>query len=77
MTISTALNMRSPDFPGVVTCTSTDSLASLLSLIKTRRVHRLVVLEGDVSRLVACLHWSLIGYFASTKSEREERKDVY
>lgn len=47
MTISTALNMRSPDFPGVVTCTSTDSLASLLSLIKTRRVHRLVVVEGE------------------------------
>jgi len=47
MTICTALNMRSPDFPGVVTCTSTDSLASLLSLIKTRRVHRLVVVEGE------------------------------
>jgi len=47
MTISTALNMRSPDFPGVVTCSSTDSLASLLSLIKTRRVHRLVVVEGE------------------------------
>jgi 5'-AMP-activated protein kinase, regulatory gamma subunit len=48
MTMGTALNMRSTDFPGVVTCTSTDSLASLLSLIKTRRVHRLVVVEGEV-----------------------------
>jgi len=47
MMMSTALNMRSPDFPGVVTCTSTDSLASLLSLLKTRRVHRVVVIEGE------------------------------
>ncbi|KAG9016618.1 AMP-activated serine/threonine-protein kinase regulatory subunit [Tulasnella sp. 427] len=47
LTISSALSQRSPDFPGVITCTGNDSLASLLLLIKQRRVHRLVVVEGD------------------------------
>lgn len=47
LTISSALSQRSPDFPGVITCTGTDSLASLMLLIKQRRVHRLVVVEGD------------------------------
>ncbi|KAF9056223.1 hypothetical protein BJ165DRAFT_1431847 [Panaeolus papilionaceus] len=49
--ISEALNQRSPDFPGVVICTSSDSLGTLLQLIKMRRVHRLVVVEGEVSLL--------------------------
>ena len=44
-----ALNQRSPDFPGVVICTASDSLGTLMQLIKKRRVHRLVVVEGDVS----------------------------
>lgn len=47
LTISEALNQRSPDFPGVVICTAGDSLGTLLQLIKKRRVHRLVVVEGD------------------------------
>ncbi|KAG8897553.1 AMP-activated serine/threonine-protein kinase regulatory subunit [Tulasnella sp. 403] len=47
LTISAALSQRSPDFPGVITCTPQDSLASLMLLIKQRRVHRLVVVEGD------------------------------
>jgi 5'-AMP-activated protein kinase regulatory gamma subunit len=49
LTVSEALNQRSPDFPGVVTCTASDSLGTLLQLIKRRRVHRLVVVEGEVS----------------------------
>lgn len=49
LTISEALNQRSPDFPGVVICTASDSLGTLLQLIKKRRVHRLVVVEGEVS----------------------------
>jgi hypothetical protein len=48
LTISEALNQRSPDFPGVVVCTASDSLGTLLQLIKKRRVHRLVVVEGEV-----------------------------
>lgn len=48
LTISEALNQRSPDFPGVVVCGASDSLATLMQLMKKRRVHRLVVVEGDV-----------------------------
>lgn len=51
LTISEALTQRSPDFPGVVICTAGDSLSTLLQLIKKRRVHRLVVVEGEVSHL--------------------------
>lgn len=47
LTIAQALKRRSPDFPGVVTCHPGDSLGSLFSLIKMRRIHRLVVVEGD------------------------------
>ncbi|KAJ7181723.1 hypothetical protein C8R43DRAFT_970097 [Mycena crocata] len=47
LTISEALKTRSPDFLGVVICTASDSLRTLLELIKKRRVHRLVVVEGE------------------------------
>jgi len=47
LTISEALKERSPDFPGVVICSASDSLGTLLQLIKKRRVHRLVVVEGE------------------------------
>lgn len=53
LTISEALNQRSPDFPGVVICTANDSLSKLLELIRKRRVHRLVVVEGEVSSSLA------------------------
>ncbi|OCH96466.1 CBS-domain-containing protein [Obba rivulosa] len=55
LTISEALNQRSPDFPGVVICTASDSLATLMQLIKKRRVHRLVVVEGDKGRLLGII----------------------
>ena len=48
LTVSEALHQRSPDFPGVVICTASDSLGTLMQLIKKRRVHRLVVVEGEV-----------------------------
>lgn len=48
LTIAEALNQRSPDFPGVVICTASDSISTFLQLIKKRRVHRLVVVEGEV-----------------------------
>lgn len=47
LTIFEALKERSPDFPGVVICTASDSLGTLMQLIKKRRVHRLVVVEGE------------------------------
>ncbi|KAF9481375.1 CBS-domain-containing protein [Pholiota conissans] len=49
LTIAEALGQRSPDFPGVVICTASDSLGTLFQLIKRRRVHRLVVVEGEAS----------------------------
>lgn len=48
--IRDALTQRSPDFPGVVVCTASDSLGTLFQLVKKRRVHRLVVVEGEVCR---------------------------
>ncbi|KAF9015192.1 hypothetical protein BDQ17DRAFT_1230334 [Cyathus striatus] len=53
--ISEALTQRSPDFPGVVICTASDSLGTLLQLIKRRRVHRLVVVEGEKGRLLGII----------------------
>lgn len=50
LTIASALKQRPHDFPGVITCTPQDTLASLLMLIKQRRVHRLVVVEGEGGR---------------------------
>ncbi|KAL1737375.1 hypothetical protein EV714DRAFT_241399 [Schizophyllum commune] len=47
LTVREALNQRAKDFPGVVICTASDSLDKLLQLIKRRRVHRLVVVEGE------------------------------
>ncbi|CAK5280247.1 unnamed protein product [Mycena citricolor] len=47
LTIAEALKTRSPDFLGVVICTASDSLRTLMQLIKKRRVHRLVVVEGE------------------------------
>ncbi|EMD41818.1 hypothetical protein CERSUDRAFT_41846 [Gelatoporia subvermispora B] len=55
LTISEALNQRSPDFPGVVICTASDSLSTLMQLIKKRRVHRLVVVEGEKGRLLGII----------------------
>ncbi|KAF8216166.1 hypothetical protein K438DRAFT_1560657 [Mycena galopus ATCC 62051] len=55
LTVSEALKTRSPDFLGVVICTATDSLRTLLELIKKRRVHRLVVVEGEKGRLLGII----------------------
>jgi 5'-AMP-activated protein kinase regulatory gamma subunit len=49
LTIAEAINQRDPDFDGVVICSPSDSLATLLQLIKQRRTHRLIVTEGDAS----------------------------
>ncbi len=47
LNIAQALKQRSVDFPGVVTCSPKDSLSAVFSLIKIRRVHRLVVVAGQ------------------------------
>ncbi|KAK4694573.1 5'-AMP-activated protein kinase, regulatory gamma subunit, partial [Phenoliferia sp. Uapishka_3] len=46
-TISIALQQRSPDFNGVITCTPSDTLASILEYIRERRCHRFVIIEPE------------------------------
>ena len=67
--ISEALSQRSPDFAGVVICNASDSLGTLLQLIKKRRVHRLVVVEGDV-----CIYFILVTLPRLTCLLQEEEK---
>lgn len=47
LTIEDALSRRSKDFPGVVTCTPEDSLASILAYVREKRAHRFVIVEGE------------------------------
>ena len=47
LSIRSALALRSPEFQGAVTCTGSDSLGKLLEFLRTMRVHRVVVVEGD------------------------------
>ena len=76
LTISEALTQRSPDFPGVVICTAGDSLGTLLQLIKKRRVHRLVVVEGEV-RYLSTPPVSESLTFCRKKRRRVARRAVY
>ncbi|GAA5881693.1 hypothetical protein JCM3774_005339 [Rhodotorula dairenensis] len=46
-TIEDALNQRSPDFTGVMTCTPADTLASILAYVRDRRCHRFVIVEPE------------------------------
>ncbi|EJD04046.1 CBS-domain-containing protein [Fomitiporia mediterranea MF3/22] len=81
LTIAEALTQRSPDFPGVVICNASDSLATMLQLIKKRRFHRLVVVEGEKGRLLGIItHSDVLKYIvgevgigeASEEGEAEE-----
>lgn len=51
LTISSALAQRSPDFPGVITCSPKETLANVFSLIAKRRVHRIVMVEDEDKEL--------------------------
>ncbi|KAJ8293172.1 5'-AMP-activated protein kinase subunit gamma [Rhodotorula toruloides] len=46
-TIEDAINRRSPDFTGVMTCTPSDTLASILVFVRERRCHRFVIVEPE------------------------------
>lgn len=74
LTISEALKQRSVDFPGVVICTASDSLGTLLQLIKKRRVHRLVVVEGEVKcPAIDGLDFYLYDVFRKKKRKEAEK----
>lgn len=47
LSVRSALSLRTAEFPGAVTCASTDSLGQLLEFIGLRKVHRLVVVESE------------------------------
>jgi 5'-AMP-activated protein kinase regulatory gamma subunit len=47
LTIEDALRRRSREFPGVTVCTAEDSLASILAYMREKRVHRMVIVEGE------------------------------
>ena len=74
--IRDALTQRSPDFPGVVVCTASDSLGTLLQLVKKRRVHRLVVVEGEVCRF-SLLSTPESNALSRRKKSKAERKAVF
>lgn len=46
-TIEDAINQRSPDFTGVMTCTPSDTLSSVLTYVRERRCHRFVIVEPE------------------------------
>jgi 5'-AMP-activated protein kinase regulatory gamma subunit len=48
LTIRQALSRRSKEFPGVMTCGADDTLATIFTLLRTQRVHRLLILEPEV-----------------------------
>lgn len=47
LTIRQALSRRSKDFPGVMTCGPDDTLANIFTLLRTKRVHRLLIMEPE------------------------------
>lgn len=51
LSIRSALTLRSSEFPGVVTCSGTDSLGKLLEFIGAKRVHRLIVVDPETGKL--------------------------
>ncbi|GAA5982153.1 hypothetical protein JCM11641_000604 [Rhodosporidiobolus odoratus] len=46
-TVADAINRRSPDFTGVMTCTPADTLASVLAFVREKRCHRFVIVEPE------------------------------
>jgi CBS domain-containing protein len=55
LSIYAALQLRSNDFAGVVTCSGSDSLGKLLEFIGGRKVHRLVVVDPESGKLTGII----------------------
>lgn len=60
LTIRQALSRRSKDFSGVMTCSPDDSLATIFALLRTRRVHRILILEPEPEKQPSQLSSSAI-----------------
>ena len=47
MPVSKAISQRPEDYPGVHTCKSTDTLLSVLGIIRKTRLQRLIVVDDN------------------------------
>ncbi len=68
LTVGEALLRRSDEFPGIYTCTDSDSLDSIFDTIRKSRVHRLVVID-EASRLKGVLTLSDILQYVLLEGE--------
>ncbi|KAL3460347.1 nuclear protein SNF4 [Aspergillus heterothallicus] len=71
LTVGEALKKRSPDFPGIYTCSLNDGLDTIFDTIRKSRVHRLVVVD-DAFRLKGVLTLSDILQYILLEGEGDE-----
>ncbi|KAL4974725.1 hypothetical protein BDW66DRAFT_80664 [Aspergillus desertorum] len=71
LTVGEALKKRSPDFPGIYTCSLNDGLDTIFDTIRKSRVHRLVVVD-DNFRLKGVLTLSDILQYILLEGEGDE-----
>ncbi|EEQ32248.1 nuclear protein SNF4 [Microsporum canis CBS 113480] len=69
--VGEVLKKRSPDFPGIYTCSVEDGLDTILDTIRRSRVHRLVVVD-DHFRLRGVLALSDILHYLLLEGEQDE-----
>ncbi|KAL1956037.1 hypothetical protein VTO42DRAFT_7852 [Malbranchea cinnamomea] len=69
--VGEALKKRSPDFPGIYTCSVEDGLDTILDTIRRSRVHRLVVVDEHF-RLKGVLTLSDILHYLLLEGEPDE-----
>ncbi|PYH75928.1 CBS-domain-containing protein [Aspergillus uvarum CBS 121591] len=71
LTVGEALKKRSPDFPGIYTCSLNDGLDTIFDTIRKSRVHRLVVVDENF-RLKGVLTLSDILQYILLEGETDE-----
>ncbi|KAL1966875.1 hypothetical protein VTN77DRAFT_3840 [Rasamsonia byssochlamydoides] len=71
LSVGEALKKRSPDFPGIYTCSINDGLDTIFDTIRKSRVHRLIVVD-DHFRLIGVLTLSDILQYILLEGEHEE-----
>ncbi|KAL8872832.1 MAG: hypothetical protein Q9174_001610 [Haloplaca sp. 1 TL-2023] len=73
LNVGEALQKRSPDFPGIYTCSIDDRLDTIFDTIRKSRVHRFVVIDDD-TRLVGVLTLSDILEYILLEGESEDAR---
>ncbi|QKX58405.1 uncharacterized protein TRUGW13939_05527 [Talaromyces rugulosus] len=71
LSVGEALKKRSPDFPGIYTCSANDGLDTIFDTIRKSRVHRLIVVD-DHFRLIGVLTLSDILQYILLEGEHDE-----